>query len=291
MNPHNVCAVKNGRRHGRGGSEFGFDGGFSGQKMFARRPHHDRQIENGELVQAPQDLRILLLALAEPEARVDHDPFALQALPHRAVHGRVELHRQIGHRIFERRQLGPRLRRAAHVVQDQPGVGLNDRARELRVRRQAGRIVDDIGAQLQRLGRHARLIGIHRKRNRQPSLQTLQNRNQPPQFLGFGYPHRAGAHRFGSDVDDVGALFLQLHGAREGAVGIAVFSAVRERIGRDVENSHQQRAFAQLQGLVSEFPFVMLTGHGDNSSVACIGEARAFFRSACAKMEVHGRNN
>jgi hypothetical protein len=135
VDPHNVRAVENGRCHCRGGGEFGFEGGFPSQKMFARRPHHDRQIENGELVQASQDLRILLFALAEPEARVDHDALALQALPHRPVHGRIELHRQIGHRIFQRRKLRPGLRRAAHVVQDQSGVGLNNRSREFRVGR------------------------------------------------------------------------------------------------------------------------------------------------------------
>jgi hypothetical protein len=124
------------------------------------------------------------------------------------------------------------------VVQDQPGVRLNDRARQLRVRRQARRIVDDLGAEFQRLGRHTRLIGIDRKRHRQPALQTFQDRNQPPQLLGFAYSQRAGAHRFGSDVDDVGALLLQFHGACESAVWVAIFPAVRERIGRDVENSH-----------------------------------------------------
>ena len=59
--------------------------------------------------------------------------------------------------------------------------------------------------------------------------------NQPPQLLGLGHARRPGTHRFGPDIDDVGTLFFQFHGAaREGAVGIAIFSAVRKRVGRDV---------------------------------------------------------
>jgi hypothetical protein len=177
------------------------------------------------------------------------------------MHGGVELHGDGGDRILEGRQLGPRLRRAAHVIQNEPRVDLHHGAHQIGVGGQPGGIVDDIGAQLQRLRSDTGFVRVHGKRNRKPPLQALEDGDEPAQFLGFGNAHGAGARGFGSDVDDVGAFFFQLQGAGEGAVGVAVLTAIRERVGGDVENSHDERALAELQGLVSEFPFVVLTGH------------------------------
>jgi hypothetical protein len=261
VNPDDVRAIQHRDRNCRGGSEFSFKRCFPRQKMFARRAHHYRQIQNGELIQASQDLRVLLLALPEPEAWIDHDALAFQAFPHGAMHRGVQFHRQVCHRIFQGRKLGPRLRRPAHVVQDESAIGLNHRAREFRIGCQPRRVVDDIRAQFQRLRRDSGFIGIHGKRDREPALQTFQHRNQPSELFGLTDARGTRTHGFRADIDDVRALFLQFHGACEGAVWIAIFPAVGKRIRRDVENSHHQRAFAQLQGLVSKFPFVMLAGH------------------------------
>ncbi len=256
-----MSAVNNGCCNRGGGGEFGFESHLPSQKMFARRAHHDRQIEARKFVQTREDFRILLLALPEAKTRIDHDALALQSLAHGAMHGRIEFHGQVRHGILQRRKLGPRFRRTAHVINNQTGVGLCGGARDLRVGGEAGRIVNDIRSQFQGFRRHAGFISIDRERHGEPPLQALQDGNESAKFLGLRNTNGAGTHRFRTNVDDVGALFLQFHGAREGAVGIAVFSAVGKRIGRDVENPHHERTFAQLEGFISNFPFVKLAGH------------------------------
>ena len=59
---------------------------------------------------------------------------------------------------------------------------------------------------------------------------------------------------------NVRALFFQLDGAGKGAVGVEIFSAVGERIGRDVEHADDQGTLAEVQRPVAEFPFESLTG-------------------------------
>src|SRR5262245_52305150 len=49
------------------------------QARFPGPPGEDRDPDIGEIAQAAQQLEIVLQGLAEPEARVDHDPFALDA--------------------------------------------------------------------------------------------------------------------------------------------------------------------------------------------------------------------
>ena len=69
----------------------------------------------------------------------------------------------VGQRILERRQLGPRLRHAAHMIDDQPGVRLPRGARQLRIDGQAAGVIDYIRAQLQRLFRDPGLCKCPRK--------------------------------------------------------------------------------------------------------------------------------
>ena len=142
--------------------------------MLARRTHHQRQLQPRQLVQPRQDLRILLFAFAETRARIDHDAAPLDTSAHRAMHRRIQLSRDRRQRILERRQLGPRLRHAAHMIDDQPGVGLPRRARQFRIDGQPAGVVDDIRAQLQRFFRDPGFISVHANRDGQLVAQPLQ---------------------------------------------------------------------------------------------------------------------
>ena len=52
-----------------------------------------------------------------------------------------------------------------------------------------------------------------------------------------------------------------LDGAGEGAIGILVFPAVRERIRSDVDHAHDQRSFAAQQFALAQFPDVGASSH------------------------------
>ncbi len=117
------------------------------------------------------------------------------------------------------------------------------------------------GAVLQRLFRHGRFVGVDGNRNGQLAAQALQHRNQAAQLFGFGDALGTRLGGFRADVDDVRALLFQFDGAREGAVGIQIFSAVGKRIGRHVQHAHQQRALAQQQFAAGQLPDKMASFH------------------------------
>ncbi len=57
----------------------------------------------------------------------------------------------------------------------------------------------------------------------------------------------ARAGRLGAEVEQVGALVEQLEAVLDGALGIEKQAAVAERIGRDVDDAHDQRPSAEHQ--------------------------------------------
>ncbi len=76
----------------------------------------------------------------------------------------------------------------------------------------------------------------------------------------------AGTGGLASDVDDVGSLLE--HSERVGCCccGIEEASAVGEGVGRDVEDSHDERARAEREGAGAELPFEWVAvgeGHPD----------------------------
>ncbi len=229
--------------------------------MLARRAYQNGHFKACQFVQAPQDFHILLLAFTETQARVDHDTAAFHAGAYRAMHRCVQLGSDADHGILQGRQFGPRFRHAAHMVDDQPGVGQHHLAREFGIDGKAAGIVHDIRAQFQGFFRHRRLIGVHRDRHRELIAQALQNRNQPPQLLGFGNARRTRPRRFRADVDDVRAFLFELNGAREGPVWILILAAIGKRIGGDVQNAQNESSLSQLDLPVANLPFKMLASH------------------------------
>jgi hypothetical protein len=167
--------------------------------------------------------------------------------------GRFQLRQQRAHDVFHGRQSSPRLRRAPHVIQDQTGVAVHDDLCQLGLPRQRRDIVDNDGTVLERLLGNFHLVGVDRDGNRQPSLQLLQHRHEPPQFLASVYALRPRSRRLGADVDDVCSLTLHLHGASHGRVRICEVAAIGERVGRDVQDAHDQCAFAEREFVVPGF--------------------------------------
>ena len=60
----------------------------------------------------------------------------------------------------------------------------------------------------------------------------------------------ARARGLAADVDEVGAARLHLDRRRLGRAGIEIETAIGERIGRDVEDAHDERAVAELKRAV-----------------------------------------
>jgi hypothetical protein len=88
---------------------------------------------------------------------------------------------------------------------------------------------------------HLCFAGIHRQRH-VAALQRLDDRQHPPQLLVDPDGLRAGARRFAADIEDVRSLLQQPKGVCYPGSGGGMVAAIGERVGRDVDDAHDERA-------------------------------------------------
>ena len=82
---------------------------------------------------------------------------------------------------------------------------------------------------------------------RKPSGQARENRQHTRELVGGGQRVGAGAGRLAADVDQVGAIGFHSQCGGDGSIGIDVGPSLGERVGRDVENPHDERPFPQVE--------------------------------------------
>ena len=208
-----------------------------------------------------QNLRILLLAFAETQTRIDHNPRLIHTGVAGPAHRRIQLFRDRPHRILHGRKLGPCLRLAAHVIENQPGIPVGRNFRQPRVKGKAAGVIENLHPILQSSLGNLSFIGIERNRRAQIAAQPFQNGNKPLPFFVGGNSLRTRSGGFSSNIDDVCACFFQFEGAGVGAIGFVEASAVGERVGRQIDHTHDQGAFAQLHFGLAELPIVYFSIH------------------------------
>jgi hypothetical protein len=231
------------------------------QKRFPRRTHQDRIIKFRQRIEVRQNLRVLFLALPEPDPRIDDDARPVDPRVTRPARRSFELARDRPHRILHRRQLRPCFRLPAHMIQDEPGVSTGGSFRQRRVESQSARIVDDFDPVLHGPLGDFRLVRVKRERHAKVAAQALQDRNQPLPFLIRSDPLRAGPRGFRPNVDDVGPMLFQFESARIGPIGIVEAAPIGERIGRNVQHAHQERTLTQLHLRIAQLPIINFSGH------------------------------
>src|SRR5262245_21058117 len=79
VDAHDVCAPEHAGRYRCRRGETGLLRILVHQKMFARRADHHWKIKRPDRGKPPHDERVLLFALAESEARIDHQPCLVDA--------------------------------------------------------------------------------------------------------------------------------------------------------------------------------------------------------------------
>jgi len=201
----------------------------------------------------------LLFAFAETDAGIEDDREAIDTGTACAADGGVQVLGDCEHHIRNGAELAPGFRGAAHVVENQTGVILYDYLGEERIPGETAGIVDDLGAVFNGEFGHFRFVSVHGDRNGQFVAQALQHRNETPQFFGGGDTRGFGPRGLRPNIDDVRALLLHLDRAREGAVGVHIFSAIGKRIGRDVQHAEDHGALAQFNFAGLQFPVEKLS--------------------------------
>ena len=113
-----------------------------------------------------------------------------------------------------------------------------DDLRHLWIAAESGDVVDELRAELERAARDLGLRGVDRDRR---AVQRLEDGHDAAQLLVDGDALGAGPRRLAADVEDRSALVEHPPARCGGSRRLEVDAAVREGVGRDVDDAHHGR--------------------------------------------------
>ena len=79
------------------------------------------------------------------------------------------------------------------------------------------------------------------------SSQRFDDGDDPSYLFARSHDVRTGTRRFPADVDDRGPLLNHRKAPLDGLFGLEKAATVTERIGRDIENPHDQTPAGEIQ--------------------------------------------
>ncbi len=209
-----------------------------GEAALAREADEHRPAERAELVEAADELEVVLGGLAEADARVEADPALVDSRRDGEREPLLEEPLHVGDDVVVHRIRLHRPRLALHVHQADVAASVRDDARELGVGAQRGDVVDELDAELDRAARHRRLRRVDRDGR---AGEVGEHRLDALELLGRRDAGGARTGRLAADVDDRRAGLEHPPGGRHRGVGPQVDTAVRERVRRDVQHAHHGR--------------------------------------------------
>src|SRR2546426_5907912 len=137
--------------------------GESPDKPLARDADHDRASDRDDLVQAAQELEVVVEGLAEADPGVEPDSLLGDSLTDRKLEPLLQKGLDLRHDVLIGRRLLHRLGVALHVEQADLYARLAHHRRHLRVPSKRGDVVYERGARRQRLTRDRGFVGVDRE--------------------------------------------------------------------------------------------------------------------------------
>ncbi len=119
------------------------------------------------------------------------------------------------------------------------GAGSGDERRHRRVGPEAARVVDDVGAGVERGPGHGRFHGVDRDEDPGFRSQLPDDGEDPADLLLFGDGKGAGPGALAADVEDVRPFAGEGERVVDGAVRVEESAPVGEGIGGDVDDPHE----------------------------------------------------
>ncbi len=211
------------------------------EEPLARRPDEHGQPERLELAEVREQGPVRRPGLGEPEAGVEHELLSPHPRREQRLDARGELVAHVRHDVVVVLERVHDVRVAPPVHAHVRDAGAGDDLGHRRVGEAAGDVVDDPGAGLdgalgddgaRRVDADDRALGRERGDHGEHARELGLDRHAA----------RAGARRLAAHVEDVRALAQELTPVRDRGVRLVPLAAVRERVGRDVDDAHDERA-------------------------------------------------
>ena len=150
----------------------------------------------------------------------------------------LEERSHIGDDVVVARVVLHRARLAEHVHEAEIGIAVGDDTRHVRVGAERRDVVDHRCPERERSSGDLGLRRVDRDRS---ACQRREDRLDPPQLLGRRDAVGTGARRLSADIDESRALGEQPARLGNGDVGGEKAPAVRERVGRHVDDPEHGR--------------------------------------------------
>ena len=218
-----------------------------GEEAFARGSGEDGQVDQAKLVEVREQRIVFVEAFAEAEAGVEDDSVAFDAgggcgFEALGEFGEDEGENFVGCEGWER---GPVLGAASGVHHDGSAGELRAGGGHVGVPEVSADVVDDLGSGFDGVTRGGGVEGVDGEDGFRTLLQDGCDDGEDAGLLLFrGERRSVGTGGFAPDVEDVGAFVEHHFGLVEGACGRLAGgvkkAAVREGVGRDVEDAHDQ---------------------------------------------------
>src|ERR1700747_1010822 len=90
-----------------------------------------------------------------------------------AMDGGLEIDTDRSHQILHGRQLRPRFRPAAHMIDDQSSIVLRHALRKMQIEKNSARVIYDFRSMLERLFGDSRFIRVNRNRDAQLIFESF----------------------------------------------------------------------------------------------------------------------
>ena len=191
----------------------------------------------------------MLERLAESDARIDHDPLAVDAGLFSHPDPFLKIGEDLSDQIGIDRVLLHVAGRAPDMHDDQGRAVLGDDFAHVRREAQPADVVHDGSSRLQRFFRYGRLIGVYGKGNGELSRQTLDERDDPAQLFFLRHGLCSRPCRLSADIDDISSGRYHCPCMDQGALGVGVPAAVGKGIGGHVQDAHYLGAAGQVENL------------------------------------------
>jgi hypothetical protein len=119
----------------------------------------------------------------------------------------------------------------------------------------AADVVDDLRACLNGQAGCLGVVGVDRDDRLGTRCEDCFEDRQNARLLFRGSERDGiGAGRFAAEIEQVGTVVEHFQRAADGSIGVEKLAAVRKGIGRDVENPHDESAFAERQNSGTKAP-------------------------------------
>ena len=130
-------------------------------------------------------------------------------------------------------------------------VARSDDRRHLGVPAQPPHIVDDRSTCIEGSARHLRLARVDADGQWERARQSLDHRQHATALLTRGHGRGIRPRALAAHIDDVGAVLRHLGGDAARGPDVAGEPVPGERVRRDIEDAHDQRAAAELEAMAA----------------------------------------